>query len=398
MSDTNIDLVEHQQAENTLSFDEIESLTSEKTDAEALEEAKAEVQKAEEAPSTKEDKNITNQTKTESEKPKEGKDLEQADLDDHDSRVDALAEEATEELVEELKMLKAKRGDNEYEMPEDAVFNIKVDGEDMEVSLTDLRNNFAGKVPWDKRYQQLSQEKQDFNKEKTLIERYVNEFSDLVGKGDRMGAMEYLASLSGQNPLEFRKALREQILREHQEYLSMDETQRALYEKDEELKFVKKVQESESQRRADEEADYALKKQLTEIQEAHNISDKDLLDAYDELAAHYDGEITPEIIGEYHVRKTAFGTAEEVLSMIDEKLASDETVIQDVAEAIVEHNITDFDDLEEVIRDAYDIPKEAKKKAGSKKAEKAAKEPKKEEKPKTQHTEVDAFFFDDLED
>lgn len=52
------------------------------------------------------------------------------------------------------KVLKAKKGDADVEISDDAVFTVKVNKKEEQVPLRDLIRNYQGKIPWEKHYQQ----------------------------------------------------------------------------------------------------------------------------------------------------------------------------------------------------------------------------------------------------
>ena len=85
--------------------------------------------------------------------------------------------EASEEtLEEEIKKLIAKYGDQETEIAANALFKHKVDGEEVEVELQELLNNYSGKVSYDKKFQEFSNQKKDFDAYKN---QYDNEIQQI---------------------------------------------------------------------------------------------------------------------------------------------------------------------------------------------------------------------------
>ena len=98
----------------TLSFDELDQLTDGRSEKELLSEAKKETKGEENKSSAKEKSS--------------GK------------KAEAIAEEA-EKKEEEIKKLIAKYGEENLEMPANAIFKHKVDGEEIDVELQELLNN-----------------------------------------------------------------------------------------------------------------------------------------------------------------------------------------------------------------------------------------------------------------
>ena len=147
------------------------------------------------------------------------------------------AKEANEQIEEQLvNMLKARHGEKEYEIAEDALFSVKVDGEELDVSLNDLRNNFSGKTSWDKKFSELDTERKAYLEDRQNVEKYVNEFAERAASGDKMAAMELLATISGQDALQFRRDLRTQVMEELMTRQGMNQDQIKALELEEELK------------------------------------------------------------------------------------------------------------------------------------------------------------------
>ena len=126
---------EANESAQTLSFDELDQLTDGRSGEEVLSEAKKEI----------------SGEKNKSE-PKAESDREEKETLD----------QAKEEKAEEIKKLIAKYGEENLEMPANAIFKHKVDGEEVDVELQELLNNYSGKISYDKKFQEFSSEKKEF--------------------------------------------------------------------------------------------------------------------------------------------------------------------------------------------------------------------------------------------
>ena len=198
----------------------------------------------------------------------------------------------------------------------------------------------------------------------------MSDFAKLSESGDHAGAMEYLASLSGQNPLEFRKNLRAQIIEEHKAMLEMDDVQKEAYEIREENEFLKRQKESETLRSEEQQSVVELQNQFKEFQEARGVSDEELVAAYDELESSYEGEITIDTIQEYISASRAYSTVEEVLGDSAETLSED--VLHSMAEVVIQNPDFTNEDISEIFSEAYPELAGAQKKQVASKAKKAA--------------------------
>ena len=126
---------EANESAQTLSFDELDELVDGRSGKEILSEVKKEI-KGEEDESTLEAKS-----------------------DGEEKSEEEIIAEAKEAKEEEIKKLIAKYGEENLEMPANAIFKHKVDGEEVDVELQELLNNYSGKVSYDKKFQEFSTEK-----------------------------------------------------------------------------------------------------------------------------------------------------------------------------------------------------------------------------------------------
>jgi len=313
-----------QASQTSYNFDEIEQLVpvnKGKSDEEIVEKA---VEMAEES-----EKVAKNDTKEEEIEENGDKDKEEV---------------KEEEVKEEIKKLLGKFGEENLEIPANTVFKHTVDGQEVEIPLQELLNNYAGKIPWDKKYTELSKERTEHKSQVEAVNNYINGFREIISKGDMEGALSYFAEFAGQSPLEFKKALRESLSPKFDQYNKMSDEQRRIADIQEENKFLKERQESELKQRQAYQAQQEVELKLQQIQEAHNMTEEDLEQGYKELKAHFGQEPSPEMIGEYHVRKLAYSKAETLLSSIDPNFAQEDATLDNMANLVIKYpNHTDED-------------------------------------------------------
>ena len=145
----------HENAD-TLSFDELDALTDDRSGEKLLSEAAKEKTEAKKNESPPKEKSSKQEIEA---KPKE-----------------------IEEEVEEVKKLAARYGEEDLEVAANTTFKHKIDGQEVEVELQELLNNYSGKVSYDKKFQQFSderkefeQEMQEYNTQIDNINKYIND-------------------------------------------------------------------------------------------------------------------------------------------------------------------------------------------------------------------------------
>lgn len=378
--ETNDGEVVHNQS--SYSFDDVEKLTDSKPEAKSKEEPKEEKEPV--------------KTKDDSQQTLEADEDSGIEEKIEENNRESKEEKAKEELPEDIKKLTAKFGDSDLEIPADALIPHKVDGEETQVPLQELLNNYSGKVAWDKRFQELDTERKAYKSEKELVERYVTDFAKLAEGDDKMAAMEYLAQFAGIDPIQFRRQLRQQVLDKYGNYEQMSEVERKALDQEEELAYHKRQLESEKANKAEQQSRAELESQILSIQKTHDISDDDLMAAYKELEEHVENEseVTPELLDRYIVNKNAWFSAKDIVNEVSPSLLEQDGFVDDVAAMMLENPDLEPADVREVIENFTKKQKQPQQKASEKIREQES--AKNRAKPKAEYENY--FSFEDLEE
>lgn len=327
---------------SALSFDELDQLTDGRTEETLLHEAS---------------KKVKTETKENKSQPKEESDAKEVDV----------AEEAIEE---DIKKILAKQGEGELELYANTSFRHKVDGDEVDVDLQELLNNYSGKMSYDKKFQEFSSTKKEFDEYKEKydteiqqINSYINDFANKFRQNDALGALQYFAEFAGMKPYDFRRELLNQLVPEMERRSIMTEDQIKAEELTFQNEYLMQQQESAQKQTQEQQALKELENEIVNVQEAHGISDEDFEKAYNELIEiDYDGEINPAAVAEYHAHSTAYSKADEILTGIDPLLAEQDPVIESLQKVIVENPDFDDNDLIEIVQTVYsDFKKDASK-------------------------------------
>jgi hypothetical protein len=338
-NETNVDLTHNENADrgSSLSFDEIDSMLQKQ------EEDKNRASRA--------GKKAKSQEKSDEKVVKEEKNESSKDLKSQES--DKKQEHKPKKDLQNSKRLSYLDGEAPGEINPSARFKHKVNGQDVEISLQELLNDFSGKTEWNKRFTDLDKERKAFKNERDVIEKYIQGFYDIAQKGDAIGAMEYLAQLGGLDPLTFKKQLRQQIMPDIEKWQSASEEQRRLAEIEEENAYLKRQRESEMSKSMQQQKQKQLEQELKQIQEVHKIDDEALVQYYDALASHYKPEeITPDLLVEYAKQSKAFDRAELLIKEVDESLLSNDKVVSNIVDLLLQDSYQD-EELLDIISNSF---------------------------------------------
>tara|TARA_Y100001973_G_scaffold102781_1_gene168551 strand:- start:2536 stop:3726 length:1191 start_codon:yes stop_codon:yes gene_type:complete len=369
-----------------LSFDDLDNLTDGRSNEEIVSEAR------------KEAKN-----------PGSGKKNEPQDEGLGNEEAEQVAKEASKEEVEtepeeekeaeeSIKKITGKAGNKKYELTSDTVFSHKVDGEEVDVTLQDLLNNYSGKTSYDRKFQEFSESKKELEAERNnyqaeleSINEYIGNFAQKIQQDDAMGALEYFAEFSGMKPYEFRNELVRQLAPEveRRSLLSYEEIENENLRQQNE--YLLRQQESAEANRTSEQAKQELGNKIRQMQEAHGISDEDFEKSYYELVeSNYEGDVTPDVVAEYYVHTQAYSRAESVLETIDTNLRNQQQIVENFQRVIVNNPDFDDNDLKEIAEEVYGDFKKKASKSVSKKLPKA-------EKPQTKSNKKEDYVsFEDF--
>lgn len=228
------------------------------------------------------------------------------------------------------------------ELIESGEFTVKakVDGEEVDVSLAELKSNYAGKVAYDKKFTELGNERKSFESEVEEVNGYINEFAAKFKEGDGMGAMKFFAEFGGVPPHEFEKQLMQQLMPKFQEYLNKSPEQIDLEYRQQEADYYRRQSESLQQKSQYEQAQAELKLKSEELREAQMIDSETWTDAEAHLKAHLDdpSQATPELVRDFIIAERA----ENLIESVDAKLIENVTLLETV-ESVIRNN-PDFTD------------------------------------------------------
>ena len=353
-----------------LSFDEYDSMTDSRKEEDVIEELKKETSA------------------------QENKSQNEAESNDEER-------EASEEAAqEEIKKLIARYGDKEMEIAANSLFSHKVDGEEVDVELQELLNNYSGKISYDKKFQEFSNEKKDFQAYKDQydteikqINGYINDFAQKFRQNDALGALEYFAEFAGMKPYEFKRELLNQLVPEMERRVNMTEDQIKAEELMMQNEYLMRQQESAQAQLREQQALQELENEIVNVQEAHGMSDDDFEQAYSELRDSdvYEGDINPASVAEFYIHREAYSKADAVLNHIDPALAQQDPVLESLQKVIVENPEFDDNDLIEIVQTVYSDFKNEASKTVSKKAPAPQKQQTMESRSHEEHVDWEDF-------
>lgn len=264
------------------------------------------------------------------------------------------AEEDNEETGEEKEVLEEPKKviEKAPEIPKDAKLKVKVDGQEMEVSLEDLKASYSGKQAITKRFTELDQEKKLFSKEKEQVlsdgKRMQEEISILKGgfedalteynkhgftQKNPLGLVDQLLDKLGINSYAFNKAVFEHNLPEYAKFFEMDEVQQDAYFAKRENEFLRKKDQAFEERTKQSQAQIARQREEFNLIKTSGLSVDDFNSHFEELKDLGSDDLSVETVLEFAKIKPIFDKAGDIVSKTI--AAGDVSKIQEVSKLLM---------------------------------------------------------------
>lgn len=278
---------------------------------------------------------------------------------DSDNREEAK-EEAKEEKVIEQRIEKLA------ELSNDTKFKVKIDGADQDVSLEDLKNGYSGKQAISKRFTELDNEKKAFTKEKSQVladgNRMREEIANLKG-GFEAAVNEYNKNgFTQKNPLHlvdqlldkigidshaYNRSVFEHNLPEYAKFFEMDETQRDAYFAKKENDFLRKKDQSFTERTQQAQAQTARQQQEYNLIKTSGLSIEQFNQHFEELADLGNPDLSVEKVLEFAKIKPIWDKSGDIVSKTTR--AGDVALIQQVSRLLMEFpNMSDEEIIDSI--------------------------------------------------
>jgi hypothetical protein len=263
--------------------------------------------------------------------------------------------EPIEKSAAPAKILKLKRGDETLDIAADAMVPVKIDGKTTHVPLQEAINRYSQQSHLDKVYQTYKAEKQSFESERESISKALNKSYDLlVNQKDLRGFMEHFGEALGLDAQRLYDDAVTKIKAEAEELATLTPEERKLRELEEENRYYRSRMDAKKQEVEQAKSMQKLESHVTKVLDAHQMTKEDLVNSWDELVElGYEKEsITPEFIAKYHGNRKKISFIEQTLKGISPELASDQSVIEELATNAITVDASE-EEIMEAIKELY---------------------------------------------
>lgn len=285
-----------------------------------------------------------------------------------DDNPEADAAKDAGDAPEDVRTLKAFRDGKRYEIPEDAEIKVKVNGKSEKVTLTELRDNYSGKVAYDEKFSKFSEDKKGFEADRDTYEQeidgirtHLGEVAGLVkkamsGEANPTDAMGYLLDLMGADTLQYNKALYENMADEFDLYSQMTEVERDSFWTKKENEYLVKKQESLTKTQSDVKSREEYGQKVHSLREAHGVSEENYVSAEQDLKAEGE-EVTPEKVIAAAKLTPLFDTAEGLIEPYLEQMTDTEAagMIREIAVTMLKTPELTINQVKTLLAEQYEV-------------------------------------------
>ena len=264
----------------------------------------------------------------ESDKDEEEEESEEEESEEEESEEEEEVKEKKEEEKKDSKKLRMRMGEELFNVDSDASFKVKVDGQNVDVPLQELINNYSGKTAWDKKFTEIGKEKKTLEFEKNSLTKQKESLTHHLNMAlgpikdvnkNPIDSLLYLVEMSGEDPYNAYRRIMEANLEEIGTLMDLSEVERELYFHKKKDELHNNVARKRSEKQQSEQTFNQAVQRIDSLRQAHNVTESAFVDASEELESIYKesgldiNSVTDEAIVDYASLKPHIATVRELV-------------------------------------------------------------------------------------
>lgn len=299
---------------NSYSFSDIMELTAPKVEAEEpTQEATSEAELIEAPTNTEE---VAEEIKEEVEQQEEQPETEEK-------------QEEVKEEDKDVKKIVAKFGEQEIAVPQDSLIPVTINGKEELIPLNELRSDYSGRTVISRKFTEINKKEQEFKK----VDAFITKFYNTAISGDPIEAFEMLAEGTGMDPIELTKKIQQNVLKRYENYASMTEEERLVYDRQQEMELLDRKLAAKKGAYESERAVEAERQKLEKFQSSYNLDEATTVKYYQQLVdeGRNPESLKVEDLEEYHHDVVACTKALDVLGKLKPEWVENSEIVDVVA-------------------------------------------------------------------
>lgn len=291
------------------------------------------------------------------------------DYESEEGSQEKSGEEGSEKESQEVKAIKAKLGDEEVSIPEEAEITQKIGNKQVTFKVADAVKAFVGQEEFnrnmDRRVQSVTSRERRFDEGYKEMTEKASRLVKLAQSGEWMPVVKVLAKMASRNgkidPVEVEKKVLENLDKVQDLYSKMTPQEREVYfaqRRAEAAEDETRELRSHTQRT---EAERAIEHEVKSLCSQEGITEDRFFELYGTLAEKAVGEgkrfaspeeIQPQHVREFHKDCEHYAKIDQAVSRVSEALLDDEVFCEEVFELTRTHPEFTEEDIEQIVRDA----------------------------------------------
>lgn len=278
----------------------------------------------------------------------------------------------------EKEAFEAKHGDEAIKVPYEAVITGKINGKDVPVKVADAVNAYLGQETFNRnanaRMHQIAHKEQTFSQDVQKTQSFFKSISDAAAQGDFLSAMNVIAEMTKQDPVDFEKKQLEVLSKVLEAYTQMDEPQRDRYFAERKAEYFQKklAERDEVQTRQQKSQEFVGA--VEKIRSSYGLSEEQMGTFINEMLEEGvpKDKITPQSINQYLYTNMHYHRVWEGIKAVDEGLLQNDALFDQIAAMTFEEKDWTVEDISDVVRAIKSKPTSAVENLGRKVAKSPA--------------------------
>ena len=229
--------------------------------------------------------------------------------------------------------LTGRSGDEEYDVPMNLEFDVKVDGQEERASLQALLDNYSGQQNWDRKNTDLQKAIHENESRVKSFNDNAQKFREMTEEGKAQEALDFLLETAGLDKNRFVNNYVSQLAPQLAEYQDMTPEERDYQRTQQEAEFYKSQVEQFKSTTAQQQATEKMRHEVQSTLENHNMSADRFEELQKELHQLSDAgkldksQINPAFVGQYYVAIQREELAREVLTDLNPELVKNRSAL-----------------------------------------------------------------------
>lgn len=306
------------------------------------------------------------------------KNLEKAEKEETqlaEQKEDDLHQEKEEEVAPapEVKAFKAKHGDVELEIPEEAVIPVKVNNKDVSLKVKDAVAAYVRQDEFnrnmDRRVGAVTQKERRFEQELNSIKSKAESVVKLAAQGDFFPGVRALANMAGitshSDVVELEKVMLDNLEDLRKVWSDMNPEQRNAYLANRRAEEAQKELERERNKSKKVETESQLNSEIKQAISQAGIDENSFWSLFKELVDNAVGEgktfsdpreITPTDVVNFHRQVEVVSKVEQALNMVEPELVNQPIADEVIKMVLANDDDMSVEDIVHVVREARNAP------------------------------------------